>query len=79
MVTITVEVSNAEMVALEFTGEDPQKWLQKAIKDRAKFSMEYIARIYRRRAKEDGVEIPKSLEAIVKDAFRRRWLATEIH
>ena len=76
MVKISVEVSDVQMMALEFTGEDPQKWLQKAIKDRAKFSMEYIARIYRRRAKEDSVEIPTSLEGIVKDAFKRRWLIT---
>ena len=76
MVKISVEVSNVEIVALEFTGDDPQKWLQKAIKDRAQFSMEYIAGIYRSIAKELGVEIPKSLEAIVEDAFKRRWLIT---
>ena len=76
MVTISVEVSDVQMMALEFTGDDPQKWLQKAIKDRAQFSMEYIAGIYRRIAKEDGVEIPTSLEGIVKDAFKRRWLIT---
>ena len=76
MATISVEVSNVEIIALEFTGEDPQKWLQKAIKERAQFSMEYIAGIYRSIAKELGVEIPKSLEAIVEDAFKRRWLVT---
>ena len=82
MVKISVEVSDVEMMALEFTGDDPQKWLQKAIKDRAQFSMEYIAgiyrRIYRSSSQKEGFEIPKSLEAIVKDAFARGWLVTEI-
>ena len=76
MVKITVEVSNVAMIALEFTGEDPQKWLQKAMKDRAQFSMEHIARIYRRLAKKKkwDVEIPTTLEAIVQDAFERGWV-----
>ena len=78
MAIISVEVSDAAMMALEFTGEDPQKWLEKAIKERAQFSMQHIARIYRCRAKEDSVEIPKSLDDIVQDAFDRGWLATEI-
>ena len=78
MVTISVEVSDVEMTALKFTGDDPQKWLQKAIKDRALFAMEHIAGIYRRLAKTWDVEIPTTLEAIVKDAFARGWLATEI-
>ena len=80
MVTISVEVSDVEIVALEFTGDDPQKWLQKAIKDRALFAMEYIAGIYCRRyrssSQKEGFEIPKSLEAIVEDAFERRWVIT---
>ena len=75
MVKISVEVSNAEMMAFELTGEDPQKWLQKAIKDRARIAMEYIAGIYRSIAqKDDDVSIPTSLEAIVNDAFERDWL-----
>ena len=79
MVTISVEVSDVQMMALEFTGEDPQKWLQKAIKERALFAMEHIARIYRSIAKKKkDVEVPTSLEGIVRDAFARRWLATEI-
>ena len=78
MVTISVDISDVQMMAFEFTGEDPQNWLQKAIKERAQFSMEYIARIYRRLAKTWDVEIPTTLEAIVKDAFDRGWLATEI-
>ena len=78
MAIISVEVSDAAMMALEFTGEDPQKWLEKAIKERAQFSMQHIAGIYRRLAKTWKVEVPTSLEAIVKDAFDRGWLATEI-
>ena len=75
MVKISVEVSDVAMMAFELTGEDPQKWLQKAIKDRAQFSMEYIAGIYLSIAqKDDDVSIPTSLEAIVKDAFEQRWL-----
>ena len=78
MVTITVEVSDVEIRALEFTGEDPQRWLQKAIKDRAQIAMEYIARLYRRRARKEGLETPIGIEAIVKDAFERGWVSTEI-
>ena len=74
MATISVEVSDVEMRALEFTGEDPQKWLQKAIKERAQFSMQHIAGIYRRLAKTWKVEIPTTLEAIVNDAFERGWV-----
>ena len=74
MVKVSVEVSDVQMMALELTGDDPQEWLQKAIKERAQFSMKYIARIYRRHAKKWKVEIPTSLEGIVKDAFERGWV-----
>ena len=74
MVTISVEVSDVQMMALEFTGDDPQKWLQKAIKDRARIAMEYIAGIYRSLAQKEDVSIPTSLEGIVKDAFERGWV-----
>lgn len=79
MATISVDISDVQMMALDFTGEDPQKWLQKAIQDRAQIAMEYIARLYRRRARKEGLETPIGIEAIVKDAFERDWLATEIH
>ena len=78
MKTITIEITDQEKKSLEFMGdEDIQQWLQQAVQERAKKSMQAIAKDYYPRANKEGVQIPVGIEAIVQDAFARGWVKTK--
>ena len=78
MKTITIEITDLEKKALKFmSDEDPQEWLQQAVQTRAHKAKLDIADMFRKRANEDGIQIPNGLDAIVQEANKRDWLKTK--
>ena len=74
---ITITITDLEKKVLEFMGQDPKEWLQRAVQERAEKSMQDIAKDYYIRANEEGIQIPVGLEKIVQDAHKRGWLKSQ--
>ena len=77
MTKITIAISDTEKKALNFMGEDPQEWLQQAVQTRAHKAKMNIADRFRKRANDEGIQIPVGLDNIVQEAHKRGWLKTK--
>jgi len=78
MTTYTIELTNAEVKAMEYVALDVQDWADNALKNRARIAMDeiYQAEVARMTADPAITSIPADKEAVVlaadiKSAFER--------
>jgi hypothetical protein len=76
MATLSVEITDTELKAMEYIAVSPQDWADNAVLNRARIATEEIVGIYTARALDEGVQIPATRELIVADAFTRGWVQT---
>jgi hypothetical protein len=78
MTTYTIELTDAEVKAMEYVALDVQDWADNALKNRARIAMDeiYQAEVARMTADPEITAIPADMEAVVlaadiKSAFER--------
>jgi hypothetical protein len=76
MATLSVNITDTEMKAMEYVAMLPLAWADNAITNRARIAMDEIISIYTARALDEGVQIPTTRDEIVNDAFARGWVQT---
>jgi hypothetical protein len=70
MTTYTIELTDAEVKAMEYVALDVQEWVDNALKNRARIAMDeiYNAEVARMTADPAITSIPADKEAVVLDA-----------
>ena len=76
MATLSVNITDTEMKAMEYVAMSPLAWADNAVTNRARIAMDEIISIYTNRALDEGVQIPTTRDEIVNDAFARGWVQT---
>jgi len=76
MATLSVELTDTEMKAMEYVAASPVDWADNAVTNRARIAIDEIVSIYTQRALDEGVQIPSTRDEIVADAFTRGWVKT---
>lgn len=76
MATLSVEITDTEMKAMEYIATSPSAWADNAVTNRARIAIDEIVGIYTQRALDEGVQIPSTRDEIVADAFTRGWVKT---
>lgn len=76
MATLSVNITDTEMKAMEYVALSPLAWADNAVTARASKAISEIVSIYTTRALDEGVQIPATREEIVADAFERGWVQT---
>ena len=78
MATLSVELTDTEMKAMEYVAMSPVAWADNAVTNRARIAIDEIVSIYTQKALNEGVQIPTTREAIVADAFAKGWVKTAV-
>ena len=78
MATLSVQITDTEMKAMEYVAASPLAWADNAVTNRARIAIDEIVSIYTQRALDEGVQIPTTREAIVADAFAKGWVKTAV-
>jgi len=70
MTTYTIELTDAEVKAMEYAALDVQEWVDNALKNRARIAMDeiYDAEVKRMTDDPEITAIPADKEAVVLDA-----------
>ena len=76
MATLSVELTDTEMKAMEYVALSPVAWADNAVTNRARIAIDEIVSIYTQRALDEGVQIPSTRDEIVADSFARGWVKT---
>lgn len=76
MATLSVNITDTEMKAMEYVALSPLDWADNAVTNRARIAIDEIVSIYTQRALDEGVQIPSTRDEIVADAFTRGWVKT---
>jgi len=72
----TIKLTDTENKALSYASATQQDWIDNAVNNRCRIAIDEIVGIYTKRALDEGVQIPKTREKIVADAFTRGWVKT---
>jgi hypothetical protein len=76
MNTYTIELTNAEKMAMEYIAYEPQAWVENAMKERVRLAIEDIVKLAIEKYLELSISIPGSKDEIVIDAYERGWVQT---
>ena len=76
MNTYTIELTNAEKMAMEYIAYEPQDWVENAMKERARIAIDDIVKLAVEKYLELSITIPGSKDEIVADAYARNWVQT---
>jgi len=76
MNTYTIELTNAEKMAMEYVAYNPQDWVENAMKERARIAIDDIVKLAVEKYLELSISIPGSKDEIVTDAYERGWVQT---
>ena len=74
MNTYTIELTNAEKMAMEYVAYDPQEWVENAFKERARIAIDEIVKIAVDKFLDANQTIPGSKEEIVAAAYSNGWI-----
>jgi hypothetical protein len=72
----TIELTNAEKMAMEYIAYNPQEWVENAMKERARLAIDDIVKLAVEKYLELNITIPGSKDEIVVDAYERGWVQT---
>lgn len=78
MATLTIELTDTELKAMEYVAVSPAGWADNAVTNRARIAIDEIVQLYTQRALDEAVQIPPSRDAIVADAYARGWIKTAV-
>lgn len=70
----TIEISNAEHIALHYVAVDGDAWIKNAAHERCRLAMDEIIQIAVAKCLEIGLQIPGTREEIVELAFAQGWV-----
>lgn len=73
----TVELTEAEEIAMQYIAADVNAWIQNAAHNRARIAMDEIVQLSVTKSLENGQSIPGSREEIVSLASNNGWLIKE--
>ena len=76
MNTYTIELTNAEKMAMEYVAYNPQDWVENAMKERARIAIDDIVKLAVEKYLELSITIPGSKDEIFADAYARNWVQT---
>lgn len=74
MKTITIDLTDNEFAALEYTAISVQEWVEHTVQYRAKIAIDEIVTIAVGKYIAESISVPLSKEAIVQDALSRGWV-----
>lgn len=77
MTIYTVELTEAEEIAMQYIAADVNAWIQNAVHNRARIAMDEIVQLSVTKSLENGQPIPGSKEEIVSLASNNGWLIKE--
>jgi len=72
----TITLTETEKLAMEYVTYDPQDWVENAMKERARISIDEIVKLAVEKYLELSITIPGSKDEIVTDAYARNWVKT---
>jgi hypothetical protein len=72
----TITLTETEKLAMEYVTYDPQDWVENAMKERARISIDEIVKLAVEKYLELSITIPGSKDEIVADAYARNWVQT---
>lgn len=75
MTTYTVNLSEAENLAMSSIAIDINEWIQNVCHDRARIAIEEIVKIVVDKCLENNVQIPGSKDEIVLLGFQNNWVS----
>lgn len=76
MATYTITLSDAEDKALGVAAVSQQEWINNAVHERCRISMDEICQITVTNCLEQGIQIPGSKDEMVALAFAQGWVNT---
>jgi hypothetical protein len=76
MITYTITLTEAESDAISYIAENPQEWVENAMKNRARIAMDEIVQLCVTACLENNVTIPGTKEEIITLAFDQSWVKT---
>jgi hypothetical protein len=76
MATITIEVTDTELKAMEYVAADPVDWADNAVTNRARIAIDEIVEITVKHCLDKGVQVPATREAIVVFAYENGLIMT---
>lgn len=71
-----VELTEAEVLALSADVLDPKEWTKNAVKAKAASLAESVSSTHVQRCLREGVAVPATQEAVLRDAFTRGTVKT---
>ena len=71
-----ITLTDTENKALSYASASQQEWIDNVVHTRCRVAVDEIVDVYTKRALDEGVQIPKTRELIVADAFTRGWVKT---
>jgi hypothetical protein len=77
MTIYTVELTEAEEIAMQYVAADVNAWIQNAVHNRARIAIDEIVQLSVTKSLENGQSIPGSKEEIVSLATNNGWLVKE--
>lgn len=72
----TINLTNAESLALGYIALSPQEWIDNAIHERCRIAIEDIVKICVEKCLENNIQIPGSKDAMVELAFEKSWVSS---
>jgi hypothetical protein len=75
----TVTLTETEKSAMEYVAYDPQDWVENAMKERARITIDEIVKLAVEKFLATNQTIPGSKEEIVAAAYSNGWIQTLKH
>ena len=72
----TIELTDAQDMALSYVTASQQEWISESIKQRCRIAMEEILSVALQKSVETGTPLPTNKEEIVVLAFQQGWVKT---
>lgn len=69
MATLSVELTNTEMKAMEYVALSPVAWADNAVTNRARIAIDEIVQLTVQHCLNNGIQVPATREDIVAYAF----------
>lgn len=74
MTQYTLNLTNAEDKALSYVASSQEEWINNAVKERCRISIDEIAQIAVDKCFENNIQVPSSKDDLVILAFDQGWV-----
>ena len=69
MPSITIELTDTELLSMQYAAANPQDWADNAVINRARIAGDEIVQLTVKHCLDNGIQVPATREAIVTYAF----------